>query len=148
MNFTAFQCREKNGQGIFSGGAAKKAKQDEFYTQWVDIEREVNAYLEYDPDIFRGKIILLPCDDPKRSNFTKFFAHRIVARLHAAGSDVGRVQIVQDVEDDDDGGGNFHRPWRLPQDCGVLETHVFGQIPSNRTFPNRATLSGVCTATV
>lgn len=54
--------------------AAKKAKNDEFYTQWADIEREMNAYLEYDPDVFRGKTILLPCDDPEWSNFTKFFA--------------------------------------------------------------------------
>ena len=36
-------------------GAARKGKQDEFYTQWGDIEREINAYLEYDPDVFRGK---------------------------------------------------------------------------------------------
>ena len=34
----------------------------------------VNAYLEYDKDVFRGKTILLPCDDPEWSNFTKFFA--------------------------------------------------------------------------
>jgi len=53
---------------------AKQAKNDEFYTQWHDIEREVNAYLEFDPDLFRGKTILLPCDDPEWSNFTKFFA--------------------------------------------------------------------------
>lgn len=55
-------------------GAARKAKQDEYYTQWADIEREMNAYLEYDPDVFRGKTVLLPCDDPEWSNFTKFFA--------------------------------------------------------------------------
>jgi len=58
--------------------SAKKAKKDEFYTQWVDIEREVNAYLEYDPDVFRGKVVLLPCDDPEWSNFTKFFALHFV----------------------------------------------------------------------
>ncbi len=34
----------------------------------------MNAYLEYDPDVFRDKVILLPCDDPEWSNFTKFFA--------------------------------------------------------------------------
>lgn len=56
--------------------AAKAAKQDEFYTQWADIEREMNAYLEYDPDVFRGKTVLLPCDDPEWSNFTKYFALR------------------------------------------------------------------------
>lgn len=55
---------------------AKNAKNDEFYTQWTDIEREVNAYLEYNPDVFRGKTVLCPCDDPEWSNFTKYFASR------------------------------------------------------------------------
>lgn len=53
---------------------AKAAKNDEFYTQYADIQKEVNAYIEYKPDVFRGKTILLPCDDPEWSNFTKFFA--------------------------------------------------------------------------
>jgi hypothetical protein len=53
---------------------AKNAKNDEFYTQYSDIEKEINAYLEYNPDVFRGKTILLPCDDPEWSNFTKYFA--------------------------------------------------------------------------
>ena len=54
--------------------AAKAAKNDEFYTQYYDIEREINAYLEYNPDAFRGKTVLLPCDDPEWSNFTLYFA--------------------------------------------------------------------------
>ncbi len=53
---------------------AKKAKNDEFYTQYHDIEKEISAYIEYNPDVFRGKTVLLPCDDPEWSNFTKFFA--------------------------------------------------------------------------
>lgn len=53
---------------------AKNAKNDEFYTQYSDIQKEMNAYLEYNPDVFRGKTVLLPCDDPEWSNFTKFFA--------------------------------------------------------------------------
>ena len=53
---------------------AKAAKNDEFYTQYADIQKEVIAYIEYNPDVFRGKTILLPCDDPEWSNFTKFFA--------------------------------------------------------------------------
>lgn len=53
---------------------AKKAKNDEFYTQWSDIEKEIMAYFEYNPNVFRNKTILLPCDDPEWSNFTKFFA--------------------------------------------------------------------------
>lgn len=53
---------------------AKNAKNDEFYTQYQDIEKEIMAYLDYDPNIFKDKTILLPCDDPEWSNFTKFFA--------------------------------------------------------------------------
>ena len=53
---------------------ARNAKNDEFYTQYADIEAEMNAYVEFNPDVFRGKTILLPCDDPEWSNFTKYFA--------------------------------------------------------------------------
>lgn len=56
-------------------GSAKIAKNDEFYTMYSDIEAEMNAYVEYNPDVFRGKTILLPCDDPEWSNFTKYFAN-------------------------------------------------------------------------
>lgn len=55
-------------------GNAKKAKNDEFYTQLADINKEMQAYLDYNPDVFRDKTILLPCDDPEWSNFTRFFA--------------------------------------------------------------------------
>ena len=53
---------------------AKSAKNDEFYTQLPDINKEMNAYIEYNPDVFRGKTVLLPCDDPEWSNFTQYFA--------------------------------------------------------------------------
>ena len=55
---------------------AQAANQDEFYTQYADIESEVLSYVEYDPNVFLGKTILLPCDDPEWSNFTRFFARR------------------------------------------------------------------------
>jgi len=58
--------------------SAKNAKNDEFYTQYHDIEKEINAYLEFNPDVFRNKTVLLPCDDPEWSNFTKFFAQNFV----------------------------------------------------------------------
>lgn len=54
--------------------AAKAAKQDEFYTQYVDIQKEVGAYLEFAPDTFRGKVVYCNCDDPFESNFFKYFA--------------------------------------------------------------------------
>ena len=49
---------------------AKKAKQDEFYTQLADIENELKHYKEH----FRGKIVFCNCDDPYESNFFKYFA--------------------------------------------------------------------------
>lgn len=49
---------------------AKKSKSDEFYTQLCDIERE----LQYYPDSFVGKIVYCNCDDPRISNFFRFFA--------------------------------------------------------------------------
>jgi len=57
-------------------GNARREKNDEFYTQYADIEKEMNAYLEFDPHVFRNKTVLLPCDDPEWSNFTKYFAQR------------------------------------------------------------------------
>ena len=73
---------------------AKNAKNDEFYTQLNDIQAEVNAYIDYDPDVFRGKTILLPCDDPEWSNFTRFFAQnferfglkKLISTSYAAAS--------------------------------------------------------------
>jgi hypothetical protein len=56
--------------------AARKSKNDEFYTQYHDIEKEMNAYLEFNQDVFRGKTVLLPCDDPEWSNFTRYFAQK------------------------------------------------------------------------
>ncbi len=55
-------------------GAAKKAKKDEFYTQYIDIQKEVETYLEFNPDTFREKVVYCNCDDPFESNFFKYFA--------------------------------------------------------------------------
>ena len=54
--------------------SAHKGKKDEFYTQYEDVEREVNAYLDYDRDTFKDKTVLCPCDDPEWSSFTRYFA--------------------------------------------------------------------------
>src|ERR1039458_9997696 len=83
--------------------AAKTAKKDEFYTQWVDIEREMNAYLEYDPDVFRDKVVLLPCDDPEWSNFTKFFA------LHFVDFGIKKL-ISTSYAPDSNSAGEFYQP--------------------------------------
>lgn len=52
---------------------AKKLKNDEFYTQYQDIQKEVEAYLEYNPDTFRNKVVYCNCDDPYESNFFRYF---------------------------------------------------------------------------
>ena len=52
---------------------AQAGKKDEFYTQFDDIVQEMFAYVDFNPDVFRNKTILLPCDDPEWSNFTRFF---------------------------------------------------------------------------
>lgn len=48
---------------------AKNAKDDEFYTTYETIEKEMVHYLEH----FEGKTVLCNCDDPFQSNFCKFF---------------------------------------------------------------------------
>ena len=50
--------------------AAKKEKNDEFYTQLADIENELRHYKEH----FRDKTVFCNCDDPYESNFVKYFA--------------------------------------------------------------------------
>ena len=52
---------------------AKKSKSDEFYTQYVDIQKEVEAYLEYNPDTLRDKVVYCNCDDPFESNLFRYF---------------------------------------------------------------------------
>jgi hypothetical protein len=83
--------------------AAKATKNDEFYTQWADIEREMNAYVEFNPDVFRDKVILLPCDDPEWSNFTKFFA------LHFLDYGIKKL-ISTSYAPDSNPAGEFYQP--------------------------------------
>jgi hypothetical protein len=52
---------------------AKCVKNDEFYTQYEDIEKEVKAYLENNTNLFKDKVIYCNCDNPYQSNFFKYF---------------------------------------------------------------------------
>lgn len=82
---------------------AKVLKNDEFYTRFEDIEAEINAYYEYDHDVFRGKTVLCPCDDPEWSNFTKFFAlnfkrfglKKLISTSYAKGSGNRQTTILE-----------------------------------------------------
>ena len=50
--------------------SAKKAKNDEFYTQLSDIEKEMRHYKAF----FKGKVVYCNCDDARESNFFKYFS--------------------------------------------------------------------------
>src|SRR3972149_7887003 len=52
---------------------ARRAKNDEFYTQYGDIQKEIEKYLDYNSDTFRNKVVYCNCDDPFESNFFRYF---------------------------------------------------------------------------
>lgn len=52
---------------------ARKNKDDEYYTLYKDVKEEISRYVNYDKDVFKDKVILLPCDNPEWSNFVKYF---------------------------------------------------------------------------
>ena len=96
-------------------GAAKAAKRDEFYTQYVDIQKEVEAYLEFSEDTFRGKIVYCNCDDPFESNFFKYFAANFerlgIKKLITTsydGSPIAGAQLTLDVYNE--GNGKRQKP--------------------------------------
>ena len=106
-------------------GAAKVAKQDEFYTQYVDIEKEVEAYLEFDPDTFRGKIVYCNCDDPFESNFFKYFAtnfnklglKRLITTSYDGSPIAGQINLFPEYNE-----GNSNR--KRPKAVACIINHV------------------------
>ncbi|GJQ27155.1 MAG: hypothetical protein HBSAPP02_21870 [Phycisphaerae bacterium] len=109
--------------------AAKAAKQDEFYTQYVDIQKEVEAYLEFDPNTFRGKIVYCNCDDPFESNFFKYFAANFnklgLKKLICTSYDGSPVAGQMTLFDEYNGGeigGDGHR--KKPKAIAVIVDHV------------------------
>ena len=70
--------------------SAKNAKNDEFYTQYSDIEKEIS---QYDVSNFKGQVIYCPCDDYRWSNFVKYFKDNFenlgIKKLIATNYDIG-----------------------------------------------------------
>lgn len=81
---------------------AKKAKQDEFYTQLNDIENELKHYKSQ----LRGRTILCNCDDPFESNFFRYFAlnfntlglKKLIATSYVKSPIVGGQLPLLDIE--------------------------------------------------
>jgi hypothetical protein len=105
--------------------AAKAAKQDEFYTQYVDIQKEVEAYLEFDPDTFRGKVVYCNCDDPFESNFFKYFAanfnklglKKLISTSYD-GSPIAGAQLT--FGEYDEGNGKRQKPKAIAIEIGEV----------------------------
>lgn len=105
--------------------AAKAAKQDEFYTQYVDIQKEVEAYLEFDADTFRGKVVYCNCDDPFESNFFKYFAanfnklglNKLIATSYDGSPIAGQLTLFPEYNE-----GNGKR--QKPKALAVILDHV------------------------
>ena len=81
---------------------AKKVKNDEFYTKYSDIETELTAYYNYNPQVFSNKIILCPCDNPEQSNFVQFFINNFkkynlkafIATSYSPHSEHGKLLVM------------------------------------------------------
>lgn len=101
--------------------AANRARQDEFYTQLTDIEKELRHYTEH----FRGKVVFCNCDDPYESNFFKYFAmnfnHLGLKRLIATcynGSPVQGNELLLQFDTD-----NPEEPKKIAYKIEISEVH-------------------------
>ena len=108
---------------------AKRNKADEFYTQWIDIEKEVQAYLEFNPNVFKGKTILCPCDDPYESNFFKYFAlsfndlglKKLIATCYI-GSPIASTQLTLFKDEPED-----NKTTRVPHKIEITEVKDYNK---------------------
>ena len=116
-------------------GTAKAAKNDEFYTQLPDIEHEMQAYVDYDPDVFRDKTILMPCDDPEWSNFTRYFAlnfqlfgiKKLISTSYAPDAKAAKYGVMPSLFPGDEQDPKFDRDkWQTHGRIFVLDRDING----------------------
>ena len=116
-------------------GTAKAAKNDEFYTQLPDIEHEMQAYVDYDPDVFRDKTILMPCDDPEWSNFTRYFAlnfqlfgiRKLISTSYAPDAKAAKYGVQPPLFPEDEQDPKFDRDkWQTHGRIFVLDRDANG----------------------
>ena len=133
----------KNGCNNSNLRTAKKAKNDEFYTRYDDIEAEVMKYRKY----FKDKVVYLPCDDPveKKSEFWSFFVNnfdafgikKLIATHYDENGKTYKIWIDTDnsgdgyIDDADTlqeeliGNGDFRSPEcvEILQECDIVCTN-------------------------
>lgn len=95
--------KQKNGKNR-SLGKARKAKNDEFYTQLKDIDKEMCHY----DGLFEGKVVYCNCDNPRMSNFHKYFSDNFgrlgLMKLITTGYNSGGCGFVRIIDGDGSGG--------------------------------------------
>jgi hypothetical protein len=121
--------------------SAKKAKNDEFYTQLSDIENELQHYKDH----FKGKVIYCNCDDPEESNFWKYFElnfeflglKKLIATHFHTDRQTYKLEIIGDINGDGkvnkadiiktvlSGNGDFRSPEcvELLKECDIVVTN-------------------------
>lgn len=105
--------------------AAKTAKQDEFYTQYADIQKEIEAYIEFDANSFCNKVVYCNCDDPFESNFFKYFAanfnrlrlKKLISTSYDGSPIAGQLTLFPEYSE-----GNGQRP--KPKAIAVIVNQV------------------------
>ncbi len=83
---------------------ANVEKNDDFYTQLSDIEKELGHYREH----FKDKIVFCNCDDPEESNFWKYFSlnfeylglKKLISTHFGNGIPAYKLEIVRDINND------------------------------------------------
>lgn len=83
---------------------AATAKNDEFYTRLTDIEKELGYYKNH----FENKVVFCNCDDPKESNFFKYFAlnfkflglKKLISTHYNKGNKSYKLEVVEDINND------------------------------------------------
>lgn len=111
--------------------AAKAAKNDEFYTRYEDIEKEMVHYTEH----LKGKVVYCPCDDYRWSNFVRYFKNNFEAfglkGLVATNYDIGEgawkytYNGVTETVDRLEGSGDFRSGecTKIMQECDIVITN-------------------------
>ena len=136
---------EKSGATNTNLCNAKKAKNDEFYTRYEDIEAEVMKYRKQ----FRDKVVYLPCDDPaeKKSEFWSFFVanfesfglKKLIATHYEENGQAYKIWIDRDndlnhdgwiddgdaIQEDLVGNGDFRSPEciEILKECDIVCTN-------------------------
>ena len=131
-----FQCLDifikKNMQGNGNLHSAKNAKNDEFYTQYADIEKEIG---QYDPEHFKGQAVYCPCDDYRFSNFVRYFKDNFgrlwLRLLIATNYDIGDGAWKYEYDGENEtitkleGNGDFasEECTRIKEECDMVITN-------------------------